>query len=111
MGQVSDPTLTELRDAFVAEVESELATDIPLLPVAVTRVLGAMYAAGVTMIRKLGNWNLLQQFAEFAEFNEVTVNGKAIRPLVALGNSWGPTSIWCFASGADHRAHRHHSER
>ncbi|MBK9949928.1 MAG: baseplate J/gp47 family protein [Nitrospira sp.] len=86
---MSDPTLTELRDAFVAEVESELATDIPLLPVAVTRVLGAMYAAGVTMIRKLGNWNLLQQFAEFAEFNEVTVNGKAIRPLVALGNSWG----------------------
>lgn len=85
----STPTLVQLRDAFVAEVEAALATDIPLLPVAVTRVLGAMYAAGVMMIYKLAGWNLLQQYAEFASFDEVVVNGKAIRPLVAIGNSWG----------------------
>ena len=85
----STPTLAQLRDAFVAEVEAALATDIPLLPVAVTRVLGAMYAAGVMMIYKLAGWNLLQQYAEFASFDEVVVNGKAIRPLVAIGNSWG----------------------
>jgi hypothetical protein len=83
------PSLQQLRDSFVAEVEAALATDIPLLPVAVTRVLGTMYAAGVMLIYKLAGWNLLQQYAEFASFDEVTVNGKRLRPLVAIGNAWG----------------------
>lgn len=85
----STPSLSQLRDAFIAECESALATDIPLLPVAVTRVLATMYSAGVMLVYKMAQWNLLQQYAETASFEEVTVNGKAIRPLVAIGNAWG----------------------
>lgn len=86
------PTTETLTDIIVSQLEASLSQTIPpspLLPKSFTRVLAKVLAGLWTLLFKYGGWIHLQRFIKFASFDECTVNGKQIRPLVELGRQLG----------------------
>ena len=83
------PTIAEIRDNIIAQIESELGTTIPLLSKSFSRVLATALAAVFVLLYKYTGWTFLQIFASTAQFEEVEVNGRLVRPLVEWGRLIG----------------------
>ena len=83
------PTTTGLADIIVSQLESSLSQTIPLLPKSFTRVLAKVLAGVFMLLYKYGGWIHLQRFIEHASFEETTINGKQVRPLVEIGRQLG----------------------
>lgn len=83
------PTISDLRDNIVAQLEAALSQTVPLLPVGFTRVLAAAIAGAIIIVYKFCGFMLLQQYARYASYDEITVGGKTFSPLRRLGDRDG----------------------
>ena len=83
------PTTSEVSDTIVSQLEASLSQTIPLLPKAFSRVLAKVLAGVFVLIYKYAGFIFLQLFVQYASFQETTINGKTIRPLVEWGRLIG----------------------
>lgn len=83
------PTVTEISDNIVAQLEAELSQTVPLLPKAFTRVLAKVLGAVFVIIYKYAGFSLLQQFVNTASDQPTEVNGTTLTPLVEWGRLVG----------------------
>lgn len=86
---LATPTTQDVSDDIVAYLEASLSQTIPLLPKAFTRVLAKVLSGQVVLLYKYGGFTFLQLFVQHASFDETTVLGKTLRPLVELGRLFG----------------------
>jgi uncharacterized phage protein gp47/JayE len=86
---VQTPTTAEINAAIIAQLETDLGQTIPILPKAFIRVLSKTLAGMITLLYRLGNFNLLQQFVSQASDQETTINGITITPLEEWGQLIG----------------------
>lgn len=86
---VQTPTTSEINALIIAQLETDLGQTIPFLPKSFLRVLSKTIAGMITLLYRLGNFNLLQQFVSQASDQETVVNGITIIPLVKWGKLIG----------------------
>ncbi len=83
------PTTKEVNDTIIAQLEASLAQTIPLLPKAFLRVLAKTLAAVFIILYKYAGFIFLQMFVKTASFQETTINGRTVIPLVEWGRLIG----------------------
>lgn len=83
------PTTQELAESIVSQLESSFAQSLPLLPKSFTRVLAKTLAGVFIILYKYSGWVSLQLFVQTASFDETTINGQRVRPLVLWGRLIG----------------------
>lgn len=86
---LATPTTLEIQNQIIGQVEASISQTIPLLPRAFTRFF-AKVLAGVFMIcYKYAGWMFLQIFVRTASFQETTVLGETVTPLIEWGRLIG----------------------
>lgn len=83
------PTISDVNANIIAQLEASLGQTIPILPKSFSRVLAKALAAVFVLLYKYAGWMFLQLFVAHASFDETTINGKVIRPLVEWGRLIG----------------------
>lgn len=83
------PTLQEINNNIISQLEQSLAQSIPLLPKAFLRVLAKVLAAVFIILYKYCGFIFLQMFISSASSTETTILGKSVTPLVEWGNLIG----------------------
>lgn len=63
---LKEPTIKEIRDILIANIESRIGQLVPLLPKAVWRVLSAAIAGIFILLYKFGSFNFVQIFPQTA---------------------------------------------
>lgn len=85
----SIPTTAELYASLIADYEAEYGGSVPIYRKAFLRVVSKVTAGFLAVAYRYGGYIALQMFPQFADTNAVTINGKQIVPLVALGRLYG----------------------
>lgn len=83
------PTTDELKTAIVASISSAINQTIPILPKSFVNVLARGLAAVLVILYKYSSFIFLQMFVATASFQETTVNGRKITPLIFWGRLIG----------------------
>jgi len=83
------PTIAEVKDTIVAQLEASLNQTIPLLPKALNRVLAKVFAGVFILLYKYSMYIFLQLFVDTASNEDTTVFGKTFNPLRAWGDLIG----------------------
>jgi uncharacterized phage protein gp47/JayE len=83
------PSVQQIADNMVAQIESSIEQTIPIMPKAFVRVLAKVWAGVFILIYKYAGWMFLQWFVAYATMQETTINGKVVRPLVLWGRLVG----------------------
>jgi len=83
------PTIQELNDLIIAQVEAKLSQTIPLLPKAFNRVIAKVFAGVFIILYKYGGFMFLQMFVETMTNQETMINGVPVKPLTAVGVMMG----------------------
>jgi len=86
---LTTPSVSDISDNIVAQLESSLNQTIPLLPKAFNRVLAKALAGVFVLLYKYGGFMFLQLFVRFASAEATTVNGVIVKPLIELGRLIG----------------------
>lgn len=86
---LTQPTVSEIRDSIVTSIEGEVNTEIPALQKTFTRVFATACAGAMALLYKYGGASLLQQFVRYASDRATTVNGQDVTPLSELGVLFG----------------------
>lgn len=81
----STPTTKQVQDDLVAAIEGEISQTVPLFPKAFTRVLAKALAGSWMLLYKYAGWMFLQLFIRHASYEETTILGRKVRPLVEHG--------------------------
>jgi uncharacterized phage protein gp47/JayE len=84
-------TTKEVTDNIVNSIQASLNQTIPLLPKSFIRVLSKAIAGVFVLLYKYGGFIFLQLFVKTASFEETTINGKSISPLLEWGRLGGVT--------------------
>lgn len=79
------PTVSEISDNIIAQLEASLNQSIPLLPKAFTRVLAKAIAGVFVILYKYGGYIGLMQLVKYAPYEETTINGRTFSPLIEWG--------------------------
>jgi len=79
------PTVAEISDNIVAQLEANLNQTIPLLPKAFSRVLAKAIAGVFVILYKYGGYIGLMQLVKYAPYEETTINGRTMSPLIEWG--------------------------
>lgn len=79
------PTVSEISDNIIAQLEASLNQSIPLLPKAFTRVLAKAIAGVFVILYKYGGYIGLMQLVKYAPYEETTINGRTMSPLIEWG--------------------------
>lgn len=79
------PTVSEISDNIIAQLEASLNQSIPLLPKAFTRVLAKAIAGVFVILYKYGGYIGLMQLVKYAPYEETTINGRTFSPLTEWG--------------------------
>lgn len=79
------PTTKEISDNIVNQISVSINQTIPLLPVAFTRFLAKVLAGVFILLFKYIGFNFLQIFVRTASFQETTILGKKVTPLIDWG--------------------------
>lgn len=82
-------TTAEINTLLIAQLEASLNQTFPLLPKAFNRVIVKALSAVITLLIKYGGFIFLQIFVATASFDEVTINGKKVSPLIEWGRLIG----------------------
>ena len=82
---ISTLTTKEINDLIISQLESSLATTIPLLPKSFLRVIAKVIAATITMLYKYGSFMFLQLFVRQSSYSSTVINGQSITPLIEWG--------------------------
>lgn len=63
---LNPPTIDEIRDSIVSQIEASIGQTVPLLPKAFIRVLAKVLAAAILVLYKYGGFIFLQIFVSTA---------------------------------------------
>lgn len=88
-------TIDEIYNLQIQSLQDKFNNKFRLLPKSFIVVLSKVQAALYITLYKLAGWFYLQLFPDTASFEQVTILGHTVRPLVQLGNLFGvgePTS-------------------
>jgi uncharacterized phage protein gp47/JayE len=85
----STPTVADIGQNIIAQLEATLNQTIPLLPKAFNRVLAKVLAAVFVLVYKYAGFIFLQIFVKTATIEDVTILGKIISPLKEWGRLVG----------------------
>jgi len=83
------PTIKDISDNIIAQLEASFNQTIPLLPLSFSRVIAKVIAGVFILLYKYGGFIFLQQFIQTASAKETTINGVTVNPLAALGDRNG----------------------
>lgn len=83
------PTTQEISDTIINQISASISQAIPLLPLAFTRVLAKVLAGIYILLFKYIGWNFLQIFVRTASFQETTILGQTLTPLIEWGRLIG----------------------
>ena len=83
------PTVNEISENIVAQLESSLNQKVPELPRSFIRVLAKSLAAVFVLLYKYAGFSLLQSFVKTATIEPTEINGSLISPLVEWGRLIG----------------------
>ena len=82
-------TIEEVQQLLLRSFEHEFNTQLRILPKSFIKVLCKVFAGIFIILYKLVGWYFLQMFPETADWQEVTILGVKLRPLVKLGVLFG----------------------
>ena len=82
-------TIEEVQQLLLRSFEREFNTQLRILPKSFIKVLCKVFAGVFIVLYKLVGWYFLQMFPETADWQEVTILGVKLRPLVKLGVLFG----------------------
>lgn len=82
-------TIEEVQQILIRSFEHEFNTQLRILPKSFIKVLCKVFAGVFIVVYKLVGWYFLQMFPETADWEEVTILGVRLRPLVKLGVLFG----------------------
>ncbi len=82
-------TIEEVQQLLIRSFEHEFNTQLRILPKSFIKILCKVFAGVFIVIYKLVGWYFLQMFPETADWEEVTILGVRLRPLVKLGVLFG----------------------
>ena len=82
-------TIEEVQQLLIRSFEHEFNTQLRILPKSFIKVLCKVFAGVFIIVYKLVGWYFLQMFPETADWEEVTILGVRLRPLVKLGVLFG----------------------
>ena len=83
------PTTKEIQDSIINQVVASTSTVAELLPRAFTRFFAKVLAGVFMLIYKYAGWMFLQIFVRTASFQETTVLGQTLTPLIEWGRLIG----------------------
>lgn len=86
---LATPTVQDINDAIIAQLEATLNQTIPLLPKSFLRVLSKTFAAVFILLYKYGGFIFLQLFVKTATIEDVEVLGQTVSPLKEWGRLIG----------------------
>lgn len=87
------PTVAEINDLLISQLEANLNQTIPLLPRSFNRVLVKALSGLLSLALKYGGFIFLQIFVSKATNDEVNIGGKLFRPLTEWGRLIGVGDI------------------
>ena len=87
----TNKTTDEIYSLLITSFEEKFNTSVKLLPKSFIAILCKILAGVYITLFKLCGWFYLQLFPDTAAWEETTVQGEKIRPLVKLGNLFGVT--------------------
>jgi len=85
----TQPTVQQINDAIITQLELSFSQTIPLLPKSFCRVLSKVLAGVFVICYKYTGFMFLQIFIRSASSKEVTVNGITVIPLIEWGRQVG----------------------
>jgi uncharacterized phage protein gp47/JayE len=83
------PSVEQINDNIISQLESSLGQTIPFLPKSFLRVLAKTLAAVFILLYKYAGFMFLQIFVRTASYADTNINGQIINPLVEWGNLVG----------------------
>jgi uncharacterized phage protein gp47/JayE len=83
------PTISDINNTIIAQLETSLGQTIPFLPKSFIRVLAKTLAGLFVVLYKYGGFIFLQMFVKTALNEETTINGKSLNPLIEWGRLIG----------------------
>jgi len=83
------PTVAQINNNIIAQLEATLNQTIPLVPKAFNRVLAKTLAAVFVLLWKYSGFIFLQIFVKTATIEDVTINGRIVSPLKEWGRLIG----------------------
>ncbi len=83
------PTTEEIKDSIINQVVASTSTVTTLLPRAFTRFFAKVLAGVFMLIYKYAGWMFLQIFVRTSSFEETTVLGQTLTPLIEWGRLIG----------------------
>jgi uncharacterized phage protein gp47/JayE len=83
------PSIQEISDNIITQLQSALNQTVPLLPRSFLRVLAKVAAGLWVLLYKYSGWVSLQSFVRTASVSSSTINGVAVVPLVEWGRLIG----------------------
>lgn len=86
---VEAKSVASIETLIIGQLQGSIGQTIPLLPKSFSRVLAKALAAVHVQLYKYGGFIFLQQYVAHATMQEVTINGKRVRPLAEWGNLIG----------------------
>ncbi len=86
---LTTPTIKQISDNIVAQLEASLAQTIPWLPKTFSRVLAKALAGVFVLLYKYAGFMSLQQFVRTAQYGDTEVNGQVVNPLLEWGRLVG----------------------
>ena len=82
-------TIEEVQQLLIRSFEHEFNTQLRILPKSFIKILCKVFAGVFIVVYKLVGWYFLQMFPETADWEEITILGVRLRPLVKLGILFG----------------------
>jgi len=82
-------TIEEVQQLLIRSFEHEFNTQLRILPKSFIKILCKVFAGVFIIVYKLVGWYFLQMFPETADWEEVTILGVRLSPLVKLGVLFG----------------------
>ena len=82
---LENKTVAEINEAIINQIEAQINQTIPLLPISVTRILSKILAGVFIILYKVAQKLFLDIFVSTASFQETTIYGKKVTPLIEWG--------------------------
>ncbi len=82
-------SVSEIDELILEGIQNQFNRKLKILPKSFVRILSKVLAGVFVLLEKSTGWFYLQLFPDTASFEETTILGQRVRPLVKLGEQWG----------------------
>jgi uncharacterized phage protein gp47/JayE len=95
---ITIPTITQIRDQIIADIEAKIGQTVPTLPRAFFRVLATALAGVVALLYRFGAWVYDQIFPSTADAEALTRTGEQYGIIRGAAVAWAGTATATGAS-------------